>query len=161
MLLLLLPVQGLRGDNEPRLWVDGERAPRETPIGHLPVGTCGDKGALKAAQQQPQRPIWLPVPTFLALTGWVRAWAPPWWQSCVWGSSLTQLVGRTHRTKAKGQRTRGNHSPCSIPTLSQDSAHLPPPGQVLILPWSARLPRLAEGSRVCPELGLHLQTGPD
>lgn len=27
--------------------------------------------------------------------------------------------------------------------------------------WSARLSRLAEGSRVCPDLGVHLQTGPD
>lgn len=49
MLLLLLPVQETCGDNEPRLWVDGEWPPRETPIGHLPVGTCGDKGGLKAA----------------------------------------------------------------------------------------------------------------
>lgn len=40
MLLLLLTVQGMRGDNETCLRVDGERPPRETSIGHLSVGTC-------------------------------------------------------------------------------------------------------------------------
>lgn len=43
MLLLLLTVQGMCSDNKPRLWVDGEWSPRETPIGHLPIGTCREE----------------------------------------------------------------------------------------------------------------------
>lgn len=60
VLLLLLAVQGMCGDNKPCLWVDGERSPKETPIGHLPIGTCREEHGLRAAQKQPQKPlIWL------------------------------------------------------------------------------------------------------
>lgn len=51
VLLLLLAVQGMCGDNKPRLWVDGERPPRESPIGHLPIGTCKGEHGLRAAQK--------------------------------------------------------------------------------------------------------------
>lgn len=79
VVLLLLAVQDTCGDNKPRLWVDGEWTPRQTPIGHLPVGTCREEHGLRAAQQQPQQTLmWLTAlnlpPPRLPTQGSHRLW---------------------------------------------------------------------------------------
>lgn len=175
MLLLLLAVQGVCGGDEPCLWVDGEGPPRETPIGHLPIGTCMEKHGLSSPAATPEAPhlaaaVNLPSP-MLPTQASHRLWEMT---SALAGKAGTEksgggksqpspACGRENRpknpqgTKATVLGSRGNHSPYSHFQLLSGSSPLLicRPGDDPSLLWSARLSKpgvreqTAPGPRCC------------